>query len=441
MFIIALLGFQGCVKSPSQTDYSVFEENLLKPEVEDLKNFPQDIQAYLPNLTARTEHLNIQNSYDEKYFEPWNYTKPPFEVDAILWPFSSYTYGKSFGENLKPLKREWFNEMANKGNYEAYGTLNKKAISLTYLNLRNFPTSKPLFKDPSLAGEGFPFDYMQNSGVHANEPLFVSHLSIDGEWAYVFTAYATGWVNKKGLSFISDKVSKEWQNARQIELVDENYPIKDLDGNFVFQSRIGMRLALISIKEQHYVALAITAGKNNASTYTQVKIPQSIAKEGKLLLNDENIEQVAQHMLKSHYGWGGLYEEKDCSSTLRDLYAPFGIWLPRNSKQQAKVGKVISLDEFNTQEKKEAILKYGIPFETLLYKKGHILLYLGEYNGEVAVLQNVWGVKTLEDGIQGRKVIGRTVISSLELGKERDDYDPKKGILSQLVSMNIITQE
>ena len=282
---------------------------------------------------------------------------------------------------------------------------------------------------------------MQNSGVHANEPLFVSHLSKDGEWAYVFTAYATGWTKKNSIAFLSDMVTDSWQNARQIELIDEYYPIKDLEGNFIFRSRVGMRLALISIHESYYIALAITAGKNNTASYTKVKVPLNIAKEGKLLLNAENLEKITNQMLHSHYGWGGLYEEKDCSSTLRDLYAPFGVWLPRNSSQQSKMGKVIPLEELSIEAKKEAIIKQGIPFETLLYKQGHILLYLGEYNGQISVLQNIWGIKTIDNGIEGRKVIGRTIISSLEPGKESEDYNPEKGILSQLSSMNIITQE
>ena len=102
---------------------------------------------------------------------------------------------------------------------------------------------------------------------------------------------------------------------------------------------------------------------------------------------------------------------------------------------------MISLEDLSLEQKEEMILKEGIPFETFLYKKGHILLYLGVYRGEIAVLHNVWGVKTMKKGIEGRKIVGKTVISSLNLGKEREDYDPKKGILSLISSMNIITQE
>lgn len=431
--VLLLLFLGGCVKTPSQTD--------LDRSVEDLKKFPQKAEVYANNINAHTSLTSAQTNYDQLYFEPWNYSKPPFELEPILWPYTSYTYGKSYGENLQLLDEDWFIEMQIKGNFEAYGSLGQKGISLSYLNLRNFPTHKPVFRDPKRAGEGFPFDYMQNSGVHTNEPLYISHLSLDGEWAYVFTSYATGWAPLNNIAFISDKVADSWQKSHQIELVDEYFPIKDLEGNFIFNSRVGMRLPLISIEPTHYIALAITAGRNHTPIYAKVKVPLSVGQKEKMTINAENLTRITDLMLKSNYGWGGLYEERDCSSMLRDLYAPFGIWLPRNSSEQSKSGTVISLENISAQEKKDMIINEGIPFETLLYKQGHILLYLGTYEGEVTVLHNVWGIKTLENGIEGRAVIGKVVISSLEIGKEREDYNPEKGILSQIKSMNIITQE
>ena len=427
--ILVLTFLQGCSQKS-------LEDIVLK----DLLEYPQYTRAYVDNIAAHGA-LTRQDDYDEKYFSPWGYSKPPFTLEQILWPFSSYTYDKSYGENLLPLPKEWFIQMQDRGNYDAYGTLNKKAIALCFLNLRSFPTHKPVFKDPSKAGEGFPFDYLQNSGVHANEPLFVSHLSTDGEWAYVFASYATGWVRTRNISFIDEKFTRQWKHSRQVELIDEHYPITDLAGNIIFKSRVGMRLPLVSIEEKCYIVLAVTAGKNHTSTFTKVKIPFHVGHEGKMEINTENLVHIADLMLQSNYGWGGLYEERDCSSTLRDMYAPFGVWLPRNSSEQSKVGKVISLEKLTLEEKKEMIIKEGIPFETLLYKKGHILLYLGLHRGEIAVLHNAWGVKTLHDGIEGRKIIGKTVISSLELGKELKSYDEQKGILSQLVSMNILTDK
>ncbi|MBE0498411.1 MAG: SH3 domain-containing protein [Campylobacterales bacterium] len=430
--VLLVLSLGGC----AQKSFLQESEFVLK----DLQTFPQSAEAYVDNIRLYTQLLPLQEAYDKKYFEPWNYIQPPFSVEAILWPYASYTHERSYGIDLQLIPAEWFAKMYHKGNYEHYGMLNKKAISLSYLNLRSFPTEKPLYRDPGRAGEGFPFDYMQNSGIHANEPLFVSHLSEEGDWAYVFTAYATGWVPLQKISFVSDKVAESWQNARQVEILDEFYPIKDLRGGFVFYGRVGMRLPLVSIEEEHYIALAITPGKNHSPVYTQVKIPFDVGHEGQLLLNSSNLKRTVDLMLRSNYGWGGLFQERDCSSMLRDLYAPFGIWLPRNSSEQAKAGRVISLEGLTLKQKRELIIKEGVPFETLIYKPGHILLYLGMHKGEIAVLHNVWGIKTLQNGVEGRKIIGKTVITSLHIGEEVEGYDPEKGLLSQIRSINIITQ-
>lgn len=114
-----------------------------------------------------------------------------------------------------------------------------------------------------------------------------------------------------------------------------------------------MRLPLIHKEKDYYLALAITSGKNRSATYTKMKIPFHICKNSKMKLNSQNLTRVVDLILHSKYGWGGLYQERDCSSMIRDLYAPFGIWLPRNSFQQAKIGKVISLKTLSSEQKRE----------------------------------------------------------------------------------------
>ena len=434
---LSLLLWSGCAQKSIQET----QDLNISMKIVDLEFFPQLTRAYADNIQIHTQLLKSQEGYEKKYFEPWSYSKPPFTLASIKWPFRSYTSDKSYGENLKRLPQSWFDEMLLKSNFKNYGSLNKKAMTLHYTDVRNFPTHKPVLKDPNVAGEGYPFDYMQNSGVHANEPLFVSHLSTDGEWAYIFTSYITGWVRLREIVYISNDVAKKYEEAQFISINDEQYPIKDLEGNFVFKSRVGMHLPLISIEKEHFIALSFTAGKNHTPTYTKVIIPFQVAQTTILRFTPNNLVHISDLMLMSKYGWGGLYEERDCSSTLRDLYAPFGVWLPRNSSQQAKVGKVISFEGLSLEQKREKIKSEAIPFETLLYKKGHILLYLGLYKGKIAVLHNAWGIRTLDNGKEGRRILGRTIISSLELGKELKDYDEESGLLAKISSMNIVTQE
>jgi hypothetical protein len=139
-------------------------------------------------------------------------------------------------------------------------------------------------------------------------------------------------------------------------------------------------------------------------------------------------------MLGRHYGWGGLYEDRDCSALTMDLMAAFGILLPRNSSQQLRLGAPVSLEGLDSRERKELITRTATPFLTLIGKPGHITIYIGSHDGEPVIMQAVWGLKTLVDDVPGRKVIGRAVITTLEPGIERDDLHRPDGILLKAVT-------
>lgn len=437
-YIVLFVGFlllAGCT-SP-QTPQLPGAEQL---RIADLHHYPQNAAAYAQNISNRDLPRDIQHTYKSHYFLPWSMTEPPEKLEAVMWPFRIYKAEGSYGENLKLLPQSWFDYMLEQANFDAYGTLNRTAITLHFSHLRNFPTVKPLFKDPKQAGEGFPFDYLQNSGIHANEPLFVSHYSRDGAWVYVFTAYATGWLPAHSIAYMTKRETRSWQEARQLHLINEGYPIKDSEGRFLFYGRLGIMLPLIDVEEDHYRVWTVTAGANNAPTFTEAEIPKYAGREEVMPLNQQTLPQLANEVMQSHYGWGGMYTERDCSSTLRDMYAPFGIWLPRNSFQQANTGRVFSLEGMERTQKLAFIKDKGIPFETLLYRKGHILLYLGIYEGEVMVLHNMWGVRTKDGDHEGRLIVGKTVISTLDIGSEQTDYDEESNMLEKLESMNIITE-
>jgi len=153
-------------------------------------------------------------------------------------------------------------------------------------------------------------------------------------------------------------------------------------------------------------------------------------------------------MLGQLYGWGGLYENRDCSATLRDLFAPFGIWLPRNSADQAKGGGTFhDLAALDPEAKRDRLLQQGVPFYTLVWLKGHIGLYLGSdpASGEPLLLHNLWGVRTTSwSGRQGRALVGRLAITSLHPGEERSDVENGRffrGVLGMAVLPGIEPRE
>ncbi|MBW6487616.1 SH3 domain-containing C40 family peptidase [Sulfurimonas sp.] len=423
-----------CEEMPKQELVRAFE-------IDDLQNIPQDAAYFTKNISNNSQLYDIQKRFEEHHFSIWNIEKPREDLKAVKWPFDVYTVGKSYGENLQLLEQPFFEKMLFNANFDEYATVNERGVTLKESSVRSFPTIRPLLRDPSVAGEGFPFDYLQNSALHANSPIFISHYSKDREWAYIFSNFASGWIKTSEFVVLENEHVRAWQKAWQVAIVKENEPIYDVEGTFLFKSKIGMIFALISEDEEAYTVLAISSYKNSKPLFLRSKISKDIATKEIMKLNDVNLTAVINEVSKTNYGWGGMYEQRDCSSMLRDMFAPFGIWLPRNSNQQSKIGKVISLERLSNSEKIKVIKEKAVPFETLLYKKGHIVLYVGTYDDEIIVFHNTWGIKTKKDGVEGRVIIGKPIFSTLKLGRNHKDYDESGELLRNLISMNILTQQ
>lgn len=429
LFIMIVIG---CTKSPEPA----FVIQKVSNDISDLVSFPQESSPYLKN--ANIDNIEIdQNKYEKYYFRPWN-NPAIFTKEEAMWPFESYKFGSTYGENLHLLSEDFFISMKENSNFDAYSSLNIKATTLKLLNIRAFPTNKPLFRDPSEAGEGFPFDYMQNSSVGANKPVLISHYSKDKQWAYIFTSFTAGWVETDDLVVVERKNTKLWQKAEQVFLVKDGVPIYSEKGKFLFKSRVGMMLPLIDEDALDYTVLTVSSYKYSQANYHKSKISKIFSRKGIVSFNEKNLKLIMDEVAKSKYGWGGNFDQRDCSSTLRDMFTPFGIWLPRNSFRQAKRGNIVKLIGLSDVQKLELIKKEAIPFKTLLHKKGHILLYVGIYNDEVIAFHNVWGVKTKKGTIHGRVVIGKTIYSTLNLGQNQEYFNKEASILKHLDSFSII---
>jgi hypothetical protein len=104
---------------------------------------------------------------------------------------------------------------------------------------------------------------------------------------------------------------------------------------------------------------------------------------------------------------------------IRDFLLPFGIWLPRGSYDQTHSGTVIPLNGKSPDEKARLLMGKGVPFLTLVYLKGHIMLYVGIRDGKPLVFHDLWGVSVRDSlGKDTKQVIGKAIISTLTPGSE-----------------------
>jgi cell wall-associated NlpC family hydrolase len=253
----------------------------------------------------------------------------------------------------------------------------------------------------------------------------------------VFSNNASGWVEASGISTITPEQSNLFQNKEKVFITEDGVTLRDNQNKFIAYSRIGMVLPLLRENNTTVSALYIDGSGNTK----ELLIPKQSAHIGIQLINKNDLVKIGNQLLKNTYGWGEMFEERDCSSMIRDYMTPFGIWLPRNSAQQAKKGEIVSFKDMNNTQKLTTIKEKGIPFETIIYKKGHVLLYIGTVDDTVLTMHNIWGVRTKDkSGVKGRVIVGRAIVSTLELGSEIENFDPENMLLNTVVSMNIFTR-
>ncbi len=371
------------------------------------------------------------NDYFIKYFRPWDLTKVSYPKLEAMWG-QSYRFKKIYLENHQLATKEWFDKQIQNSNFDEYNVVPKKAITLKNTNVRVLPTNSPMFYNPLLPGEGFPFDYNQNSLIKINTPIMVSHLSKDKAWAYIESSSVGGWVEINNIAFVNENFIKQFRNSNYFVSIKEKFPIYDP----IFREYV--KVGTIFPKEKDNYLIAKKDDNANA-IISHIQLNPNEIEAMPVLYNSENRIKILTELLNEPYGWGGLLNNRDCSSFTQDFFTPFGSYLQRNSKAQTTNGKYIDISKLTLDEKKEFIKKEGVPFSTLVYLKGHIMLYLGIKDNEPMVVHNVWSVKLKDkNNKEFRHIIGKSTITTLEPGKELEGFDDNSNILNKVLGIVIL---
>ena len=412
--------------------------------IADLERYPQDAARALPvsaaPLVAEAEQARLDARYNERFFAPWEQSRASLPAAEAFWGIRSYDGRQGYGENLQPIGREEWARLVAALQREGYPSLARPAITVRNSACRVFPTHRPFFLDPAKAGEGFPFDYFQNSALWAGTPLLITHVSADGAWYLAESAFVSGWVPAGDIAWTGKDFHDGYRTGRYAALLRDDVTLHDANGAFLTKTHLGALFPVAAQDETGLMLLVPVRDADGLAALRTARVTNEAAALKPLPLEPTRIAELANRLLGQRYGWGGLFENRDCSATMRDLFTPFGIWLPRNSGDQAKAGTFHDFAGLAREEKRARIVRQGVPFYTLLWLKGHIGLYLGvePESGEPLLLHNMWGARTTDWlGREGRAVIGRLAITTLAPGEERDDVEDGR-FLERILGMTLL---
>lgn len=242
-----------------------------------------------------------------------------------------------------------------------------KAIVIHRTNLRAFPTNMH-FTDTK---NDTNFDLIQESELRVNTPCLVIHKSKDKKWVFVMTKAYVGWILSDAIAYASEKEYTYFTNPDSFAIITDSFV--EIDSTLLDMS---VHLPYEKVTKEGYELIMPSKDENGNLMRKTVVISKEQAHIGYLPYTKRNVIIQAFKYENIPYRWGGMDNGVDCSSFVGNVYRTFGFEFPRNTSEQRKsVGTIISLTN-KTNEEKLSILQENSP--SLLFKSGHVLIYLGK---------------------------------------------------------------
>jgi len=289
-------------------------------------------------------------------------------------------------------------------------------VAVKATSVRALPTDVKMLEQKG----DIEFDQLQFTLIKLWTPVGIFHESSDGKWFYIQAPYARGWVKSEDIGVFPsrDKVKKYIKQTPFLVITGESTSIYGDPG---FQNKLqvpsmGTILPLVARTKSAYI-IWLPRHKVDGRLILKKEYVERGAdvSVGFLPFTERNIIRQAFKMLGARYGWGGTYNGRDCSAFTQDIFLTLGVDMPRGSKEQSFVGTQLGFFEYkeDTQAKQTA-LQSAIPGITILRMPHHLMLYLGQVNGQYYVIHCTWAERysmTSDD----KNRINQVVVSDLTL--------------------------
>lgn len=334
------------------------------------------------------------------------------EIEDKAAELKQKKYYNRQGRKLNDEQKKFIIENANPEYLENEVESVKKvsfAVLVKRSSIKKYPTDIFLAADKITVD----LDLNQLTALSVGTPCAVLAESRDQNWLFIQAKLYKGWVKKNSTAAAKNKEealsylkNKRFLVVTESRIETEPNPFDKDISNVVFQ--MGDKVPLlkneeipVSIPESNpqaqsaegcYAVWIPTRKKDGLLKFKKALIARSNdLNEGFLNYSRANIIKQAFKLLGERYGWGGLFNRRDCSRFIMDIYRTVGIELPRDSgsaQQKIAAGKKIEIKGESQARKMElSQLEAGDP----IYMKGHVVLYLGKSESKHYLIHSASG--------------------------------------------------
>ncbi|MCX5773614.1 MAG: NlpC/P60 family protein [Fusobacteria bacterium] len=349
-------------------------------KLSDIAELSQNFETY---FLKESETSVLAEMYLSRYYSVWCEKSENSVLEKMENHWSLFSNKNWCGENLLKQSEAFMTELKASIDRESFLEKSYCCVVTRASNLRILPTHHPLFETEL----DYPFDMIQESMVPYSIPIKIYGKTKSGRFLFAKTSSENyAWIEACDVAKIEEK-DIEWLTSHQ------NYRVVTQDSlplyyNFNYCAELFVG-SIVAISHNN----AVVPLKNEITGmahYVEAEIDLEKTDDFPMKYCKKNCVKILNKLIRQPYDWGGKYQGRDCSSTMKDYFACLGYFINRNSKDQVKNGNFFSLEGLNKSEKVEFIVQNGIPFRTILHRPGHVMLYLGMKNKRVIIFHQFW---------------------------------------------------
>lgn len=271
--------------------------------------------------------------------------------------------------------------------------------------MRTFPTFDKLYSE----GLDLDIDRFQETGLFPGSAVAILHSSTDGDWFLAQSYNYLAWLPAENIAIGQRDTVIAYTEQTPYAIVSGatartvyNPEVPEVSE---VQLDMGSRLPLLSAAETghnvhgqnpfaSYIVKLPVRNNQGELEFEPALIPRSADLHiGHLPYTESVLISQAFKFLGERYGWGHDFNGRDCTGFVSEVYRSVGIDMPRNSGEQGygEFGQTTLFEKSATREEKLARIKKA-KIGDLMYLPGHVVMYIGDIDGEPYVIHDVHGM-------------------------------------------------